>query len=191
MTRPKIRKKSFAVKILKAVGAAGLVLVAATNPYFGLSVISGLKKHYDKKAWRKFYHSLDYLNRRGYVQILGEKDGQLKIKISQKGEDVLECVNIDQMELPKLGEWDGKWRLVMFDVPNYKSKNRLAFTEKLKALGFIMVQKSVWAYPVECYKEVVVLRKFYEIEKYVTYISTTEVEDELDWRGKFNRRHQD
>ena len=49
-----------------------------------------------------------------------------------------------------------------------------------------MVQKSVWAYPYECYQEIQIARKFFEIEKHVSYLEAVNIEDELDWRGKFN-----
>ena len=169
----------------------GLVAVAATSPYFGLNLMRGLKKHYAKKTWRKFYHSLNYLDRRGYVKILGVKNDKIEIKITRKGESVLELVDIDSMKLPRDQQWDGKWKVVIFDVPNNKNHCRSAFTDKLKELGFVMVQKSVWAYPLECYKEIMILRKFYEIEKYVTYFEAVEIEDELHWRGKFNLKYQD
>ena len=186
----KKRRDSLALKILRGIGYTGLVLLAASNPFFGLNMIRGIKRHNDKKAWRKFYESLRYLDRRGYVKILDRNSQGIKVKITHKGEDVIKELDIDSMKLKKQDSWDGKWRLVIFDVPNTKSRNRLAFTEKLKELGFIMVQKSVWAYPYECYKEMMILRKFYNIEKHVSCLEASNVEDELEWRGKFNLKQQ-
>jgi phenylacetic acid degradation operon negative regulatory protein len=99
-------------------------------------------------------------------------------------------VDIDSMKLRKYQKWDEKWRIIIFDVPNRKSKNRHAFTEKLKELGFVMIQKSVWAYPFECYKEVAILRKFYEIERYLSYFEAVEIEDEAEWRRRFNLKNK-
>ncbi len=176
------------MRIIKGVALAGLVVVAASSPYFGLSLIKGLRRANDRKAWQKFYNSLNYLNRRGYVRILGRSHGSIKVKITKSGEAVVEELDIDSMVLKKPARWDGKWRVIIFDVPVSKNRNRLAFSERIKELGFIMVQKSVWAYPYECYDELMILRKFYGIEKYVSYFEAVEVEDELDWRGRFNLR---
>jgi len=167
-----------------------MVALSATSPYFGLNLIKGFEKYNDKKAWRKFYHSLYYLNRRGYVKILDSDNGNVRVKITNRGETIVKELDIDALTLKELDNWDGKWRIIIFDVPNTKSKNRLAFTERIKSLGFIMIQKSVWAYPVECYEEVMILRKFYEIEKYVTYLEVIEVEDEINWRGKLNLKRK-
>lgn len=184
--RARIKKNSLAIKILKAIGIAGMATIAATSPFFGLDLIKGVKKRYDKETWRKFYQSLNYLNRRGHVKLLGTVDGKINVEITDKGKTILKLVDIDSMRLTRNQKWDGKWRIVIFDVPNIKSYRRSAFAQKLKELGFIMVQKSVWAYPFECHKEIMILRKFYEVEPYVTYLEGTEVEDEINWRGRFN-----
>ena len=179
-----------AKKILRGIGIAGIVALAATSPYFGLNLVKGFKRYNDKKIWRKFYASLNYLDRRGYVRILERGTGNLKVKITRMGEDIIKRINIDDIQLKKQENWDKKWRVIIFDVPVDKNKYRLAFTEKIKALGFVMIQKSVWAYPYECYEEIMLLRRFYNIEKFVSYFEVIEVEDEREWRGKFNLRHQ-
>jgi phenylacetic acid degradation operon negative regulatory protein len=48
------------------------------------------------------------------------------------------------------GKWDGKWRIVIFDIPQELHKNRNYFRNKLRALGFYMVQKSVFVFPYPC-----------------------------------------
>lgn len=185
-----IKKKSMAIKVLKAIALGGLAVVAATSPYFGLSLIRGFKKRGDRQEWKKFYASLDYLNRRGYVQLL-ERDGhKIKVKITRKGEDVVKNFDIDELILKKQEKWDDKWRVIIFDVPVSKSHNRRAFTDKIKELGFVMIQKSVWAYPYECYQELMLLRKFYGVEKFVSYFEAIEIEDEREWRGRFNLANQ-
>lgn len=184
-----MKTDSLAAQLLRGIGIGAAVVLAAANPYFGLRLIRGFNERNNKKSWRRFYASLLYLDRRGYVKILSNDDGRLKVKITRLGEGAIRKIDIETMHIEAPDQWDGKWRLVVFDVPNTKSKNRTNFTERLKSLGFIMVQKSVWAYPYECKDEVSVLRKFCEIDKYVTYLEVVEVEDELNWRGKFNLRN--
>ena len=117
------------------------------------------------------------------------KDGKIKISLTKQGSTVVKKLDIEQMKIPKPASWDQKWRVVIFDVPNWKSKNRLAFTERLKHIGFRMIQKSVWGYPFPCHDEIMILRKFYDIEKYVTYLETAMVEDEYLWRQRFSHFH--
>lgn len=44
-------------------------------------------------------------------------------------------------------KWDGKWRVVIFDIEEKERKNRDFLRVKLKELGFGMIQKSVWISP--------------------------------------------
>ena len=43
--------------------------------------------------------------------------------------------------------WDRKWRVLIFDIPENVRWKRDALREKLKELGFGMIQKSVWVSP--------------------------------------------
>lgn len=43
--------------------------------------------------------------------------------------------------------WDGKWRLVLFDVPNGQEGARSRLRRYLKSAGFGYLQKSVWITP--------------------------------------------
>ena len=182
-----IRRKSLAISILKGIGIAGLVLIAVSNPFFGLQAVRAIKRNYQKKNWRSVYHSVRHLDKRGFVKILGETpDGQLKVQITKLGESIIKSCAIDGIKLDKAKPWDGRWRIVIFDVPVSKNQARRAFAEKLNQLGFVMIQKSVWICPFECDEQIYVLRKFYEIEKFVTILKSDDVEDDHAWRRKWN-----
>ncbi|MDP2860845.1 MAG: PaaX family transcriptional regulator C-terminal domain-containing protein, partial [bacterium] len=43
--------------------------------------------------------------------------------------------------------WDGKWRIVAFDIAEINHLLRQTLREKLKNLGFGMLQKSIWLTP--------------------------------------------
>ena len=108
------------------------------------------------------------------------------ISLTAKGRSMAEWAKIATLKMPTPHRWDGMWRIVIFDVPNKKSKNRSAFTQHIKNMGFHLMQKSVWAYPYACHEEIMILRKFYEIEKHVMYLETKTVEDEPVWKAKFD-----
>ena len=186
--RIQVRSSQVAMTILKAVGTVGVVVAVVALPGLGL-VVRDLQRFKDKKDRQRLYQSLQYLGRRGYVKLEYLKDGKIKISLTKQGTTVVKKLDIEQMEILNSDRWDQKWRVVIFDVPNWKSKNRLAFTERLKHLGFRMIQKSVWGYPFPCHDEIMILRKFYDIEKYVTYLETAMVEDEYLWRQRFSHFH--
>lgn len=50
--------------------------------------------------------------------------------------------------LPQKHEkWDGKWRLLIFDIPEKKRHKRDSFRELLNNYGFKELQRSVWVTP--------------------------------------------
>jgi DNA-binding transcriptional regulator PaaX len=44
-------------------------------------------------------------------------------------------------------EWDGRWRLVLFDVPTTQNTHRVRLRRYLRGRGFGYLQKSVWITP--------------------------------------------
>ncbi len=78
------------------------------------------------------------LREKGYID--KEKDGnKLIIKLTQSGKDKAIISQVLKNEV-----WDGKWRIVVFDIPEDKRKVRNIFRGRLKIWGFKPWQKSVW-----------------------------------------------
>ena len=52
----------------------------------------------------------------------------------------------------KLGHspWDGKWRIVTYDIPEQFAVLRRKVRTVLKRAGFVQLQQSLWIYPHEC-----------------------------------------
>lgn len=50
-------------------------------------------------------------------------------------------------------KWDHQWRIVIFDIPQEMHRQRNNFRNKLKSLGFYMLQKSVFVFPYPCEEE--------------------------------------
>ena len=73
------------------------------------------------------------------------KNGQAFLKLSSLGEEKI----INKIPIFKFRKksWDGKWLMVIFDIPEKNSKVRKALREKLRELGFAMLQRSVWISP--------------------------------------------
>ena len=161
------------------------MIAVLTMPGLGI-VIHEFQKSSEEEQRKRLYQSIQYLKRRGHVAIKYLSNKRLKITLTKKGKTIVNQLAIEELQIKKPAIWDKKWRMVIFDVPNWKNKNRLAFTDNLKHIGFRMMQKSVWAYPYTCYDEIMILRKFYDIEKYVIYLDVGMVEDDYVWRRCFS-----
>jgi len=75
------------------------------------------------------------------------KDGEPYFKIAPAGKEKL----ARYFPIYKLAEsgWDGKWRVVIFDIPEIDKKSREYLRWKLLSWGFGMLQKSVYISPLD------------------------------------------
>lgn len=79
------------------------------------------------------------LAKKGFVEKSVDQ-GKLILRLTNAGREwVLKSKVEDE------GDWDGIWRLVIFDIPESHRKVRSVLRSKLKAWGFKFWQKSVWA----------------------------------------------
>ena len=88
------------------------------------------------------------------------------------------------IEKPK--RWDGKWRLVIFDIKEPRRKTRDALRAELKAVGFRMLQDSVWIYPYACEEYVALLKADLHVGKDILYLIVDELENERFLREQFD-----
>lgn len=90
------------------------------------------------------------------------------VSLTEKG--MLRAINFSFRRLEhKEEKWDGKWRMVAFDIPNSHQKGRKAFSYRLKMGGFYEMQESIFLYPYDCKKEIDTFTKLFKIEKYVRF----------------------
>lgn len=73
------------------------------------------------------------------------------------------------LTIPRPKQWDGKWRMVLFDIPAKKAKQRNSFRARLKELGLILYQNSVWVYPYPLEKTIRMISDFYMISDCVLF----------------------
>ncbi len=83
-------------------------------------------------------------------------------------------------------EWDGKWRVVIFDIAEASKSLRDRVRNKLKELGFGMLQESVWVTPHDVAKD---FREFLEEKNLGEMVFVLEVGEILagDEKGLVNK----
>lgn len=79
------------------------------------------------------------LRNRGLIDYEDDKTNKIIFKLTNLGKDALGDLAILEEQ-----EWDGKFRIVMFDIPEPKYLVRNLFRRRLKDWGFKMWQQSVW-----------------------------------------------
>lgn len=80
----------------------------------------------------------------GYIEKI-EKGGEMYIRLTAQGSKKI-TRDFPLLSLQKR-KWDGKWRVVIFDIEEVNRNARDGLRKKLKELGFGMIQKSVFISP--------------------------------------------
>lgn len=89
--------------------------------------------------------------------------------LTKRGRDLLSEERIWALTIPKQKKWDQRWRMVLYDIPAYKRHRRHAFREKLREMGLVMYQQSVWVYPYPLEEVVSVIGDFYGLKSCVLF----------------------
>ena len=145
--------------ILDACLTSGLVMIAATSPYFLINLLKTYpkwKKYPHKKVYNTFYR----LRRQGLIKV-ENKNKQIYISLTRDGRKKAGIYQINSLKIGKPKKWDKKWRALIFDVAQLKRTYREALRGKLKELGFYQLQKSVWVHPFNCKAEIELLKDFF------------------------------
>lgn len=172
--------------VLSALLTGAAVLVALSSPYGTRRLIKALGYELKKGREReRFLWTIAYLRRRNYIRYKERKDGTVEIVLTEEGKKRALVHNIDTLALSKPKRWDGKWRIIAFDIPESKKMGRHALTEQLKKLGCVMLQRSVWAWPYECRNEIDFIAEFFEIGPYVHYIVAESITSEKFLKYRF------
>lgn len=81
--------------------------------------------------------------------------------------------------------WDGKWRLISFDVPVKKDPKRYELRALLREFNFYPVQKSVWACPNQMVEGFWKLLVDYELDSYCKAMVVEIVEGDKELKKHF------
>ncbi len=84
------------------------------------------------------------LRERGLIEFIS--DDELAYRLTDQGMSKALWTRM------RLGDekWDGKWRIVIWDIPEKRRKARDLLRHQLKMLGFKKLQNSIWASKKDC-----------------------------------------
>ena len=122
------------------------------------------KKYLKEKSKINFSKTVQHLKERGYLRVLKIK-GQNATIITTKGIDKLFKIKLKLVGNKK--RKDGKWQMVLFDIPENKRKDRDYFRRGLRYLGYKRLQKSIWVCEYDVLKETKELIKRYKLDFFV------------------------
>ena len=168
--------------ILKTIAISGFVTMAVIAPNALQALRPFLK---NKKYNTSAYVESTFINikKRGLIK-LEQIKGVYLPRLTQKGEERLLRYKLKETEqLPKIKLWDGKWRIVIFDIKEARRATRDLLRFGLSNFGFVQLQKSVWIYPHDCEELIVLLKADACIGKGMLYLVVEKLENDM-WLKK-------
>ncbi len=142
------------------------------------------------EAWRykqmslpkkKLYDNIWQMKNNGLVKIVKIKNKQF-LKLTEKGQ--LETL-LEKAKLQNKIKWDGKWRFVIFDIPEDFRDKRNQLRGLLKRGGFKKLQASVFVSPDALNREAVKFLKQTGLIRYIRIIKAEEMDDDGDLKKLF------
>ena len=118
------------------------------------------------------------LKRQGLVEFDDDDEGTQQLTITPAGALRLQKIYMDELVISTPKKWDGRWRMVSFDIPVSQSKSRVYFTGQLAQLGLKMLQKSMWVHPYDCFEQVEHIASFYNVRRYCSFFEITSPDDQ-------------
>lgn len=130
----------------------------------------------------RFYSSIFELKSRGAVQVY-EKNNKKFIKLTKKGQ--LELL-LSKARIPIKGQWDGKWRVVIFDIPEGSKQKRHFFRHLLLQNNFKKLQASVYVSPYALNRAAVDYLETSGLIDYIRIMRVDDIGDDKMLRKKFD-----
>lgn len=138
-------------------------------------------KWIDKK---KLHNAISQLYQSKLLKKNENSDGSTTLTLTHKGKLKTLTFHFQKMILEKK-DWDGKWRMVIFDIPEKIRNGRDALREKLQKLGFYELQKSVFVFPYECEDEIEFIIEFFNLKRFVRFGVLNSIDNALHLKQHF------
>lgn len=183
------KKYAPAKEILKLVGAGAFLAASLAFPTLPMALKPFINNANEYEAWKRFNipylkRTLKRLEQQKLVEIDEENNVQV-IKITNSGRRKILKFAIDELAVKKPKNWDGKWTLITYDIPEKLHWQRDILREYLKAWGFYRIEESVFLHAWPCQKEIDFLREYLGIGEFVNIFIVSRIENDQLFRDFF------
>lgn len=180
--KEKIRRSKINSAIVGTLAVAGGITVALLAPNLAATLGKALLKPYERQGIKR---SLSRLLKYGYVEFKVEH-GNKRLRLTPKGEKYAAMIGEGKLAPKRPKHWDGKWRILTFDIPERRRNTRDGIRTMLANLGFHRLQDSVWVYPYDCEDLIILLKADFRIGKDMLYVVADAVEFDDPLKSHFS-----
>lgn len=169
--------------VLATIAITGMLAVAAVAPNV-LQVLGGRNRRFKYQT----DSVLSRLAAKGHVRFYTDKRGK-HVEITEAGRRASDL----QRESAALAagrrkRWDKRWRIVLFDIPEKRKKDRDYLRRLMIESGFAYFQQSAWIYPYDCEELITLIKINKHFGNTVRYVIAEKIENDAEFRAQFNLR---
>jgi DNA-binding transcriptional regulator PaaX len=164
---------------------AGIAISLKPSIKHHFRVIKEARKEWLEIDKKTLETAINALYKSKLVEERSNKDGTVTFILSGEGKTLALTYNLEKMEI-KRHRWDKRWRIVIFDIPEKLKSVRESLRYHLNRLGFKKLQHSVFVLPFECRNEVEYIVEFFNARRFVRFIESDYIDNELDLKHQFN-----
>jgi DNA-binding transcriptional regulator PaaX len=177
----RIRRTRLNKAIIGTIATAGVIAVGLVAPN-AFSVL-GATKLLPQQRYR-VKTILGRMVQKGYARV-ERSDGKPYVRLTEKGERFASLMHEGKLGPNKSLKWDGKWRIVTYDVRGKASTTRARIRELLQSWGFQLLHQSLWVSPYDCEDLVFLLKQEFKLGKGLLYVIAEEIEMDSTLRNQF------
>ncbi len=167
--------------LLTTIATAGCLIVVATiSPHFFAKFLYVYFKEKNREmAWKRAAR-LRELEKKKVVSFTEMPDGAIKIELTHRGKKLLRQYKLEELKIDTSKPWDKKWRLISYDIPEYKKNARRALSTKFRKLKLFQLQKSLWVSAYPCLEEMEFICAVFDINlnHHIFYLEVPKVPKE-------------
>ncbi len=158
----------------------GVALGCSNSPRQYFKTFRKIKKEWDSIDRRSFNSSIARLSKDKLIEEKKLANGSFKLVLTKEGKAAASKLSLlgSFVFFKKPKKWDGKWRIVIFDIPEIDRLFRDILRKHLFTLGFYKLQQSVFVSPYPYEKPILEIVSLYSAEKYVRVITALKIDNE-------------
>ncbi len=134
-----------------------------------------------------FGNSFEKLLGKGFIRVEKTASGKF-VRLTEYGKRALAEMIAKQPDQRKHRSWDGRWRVVIYDIRDSRKTTRQKLMRTIREFGFVRLQDSVWVYPYDSEALLVLLKSYLKTGKEILYMVVEKIEGDETLRKHFDLR---
>jgi DNA-binding transcriptional regulator PaaX len=170
--------------ILATVALSGVALVATIvpNALIAMANVPSIKRAHLKARYKT---ALGRLAAQGYIEFKKRNEKSYACITEEGRRKLAFTLEKEKLTQHQKRRWNGRWRVIIFDVPERRRKTRDRLRLMMQELGFVRLQDSVWVFPYDCEEFISLLKAELKIGSAVLYMVVEEMENDTYLREHF------